>query len=388
MRSLGLVAVVATAGSASAAPMRVSGTVTSAVARWTADGSRIVTESVVHTAAGDVAVSQLGGTVDGLTMRTFPGLYILQPGMDVDVSAHGDVDLSMQPHIVVDDVVVKYAPYFVRTGPTKAGHDLYWESGCIFVTVDSDGTKEIAGDDEFPIVDASIQTWNTDCASCSYMQVKNQGKSAQPMEVGNDGINLIKFRDSSWCRPAVDDDPARCYPDAAAGITSAVYIDDGSNSRDGAIVDADIEINGVDFAISVNGTTLGTQSCDAELQNTLTHEVGHLHGLAHTCQTPNDPANTDNLGNPVPLCGGTLPTTITEATMYPFQDCGETKKETLETDDISGICDTYPTAMDPGTCSPVKPPGGGCCSASGDGSGALVLGGLVAGVLGRRRRRR
>ena len=36
--------------------------------------------------------------------------------------------------------------------------------------------------------------------------------------------------------------------------------------------------------------------------------------------------------------------------MFNFQDCGETKKETLEPDDIDAICTIYPTAKDPGTC--------------------------------------
>jgi hypothetical protein len=97
--------------------------------------------------------------------------------------------------------------------------------------------------------------------------------------------------------------------------------------RDGAIVDADIEINGVNFSISVNGVTLGVTGCDAELANTLTHELGHLHGLEHTCLATGDPQRVDGNGSAVPSCSDqNLPPAITEATMYPFQDCGETKK--------------------------------------------------------------
>jgi hypothetical protein len=55
--------------------------------------------------------------------------------------------------------------------------------------------------------------------------------------------------------------------------------------------------------------------------------------------------------------------------MYNFQECGETKKETLEPDDVAGVCGIYPTAKDPGTCEHVGD-GGGCCEASvGAGSG-------------------
>jgi MYXO-CTERM domain-containing protein len=374
--------------------MALSGNVVESHSFWTSDGSRIVTEATVDTPDGPVTVSQLGGTVDGLTMRTFPGPEILQPGMMVALDAHEDTDLRKRAHVVVDGVkVLAYPEGFVRTGPTKAGHYLYWESGCVFVTMDADGTKEIPGDGEFDVIQKSIDTWNDDTASCSYLTVMNQGKKA--MEVGKDRVNLIKFRDQSWCRPAVDDDPARCYDPAAAGLTTATYVDDKSSDRDGAIVDADVEINGVDFSISVDGTTLGTQPCKSELQNTLTHELGHLHGLEHTCWLGGvDPHWVDDQGNPVPSCfpGPTdppIPAKILDATMYPQQDCGETKKATLSDDDINAICTIYPTAKDPGTCAPVASTGGGCCSASRGAdrpAGALLLAGVVAFWMRRRRK--
>jgi len=329
-----------------------------------------------------VVVSQLGGSVDGIGMITMPGPAILSPGMTVALAAHRDLDLAQQDHVVVDSVKVSaYPPSYVRTGPTKAGHPLRWESGCVFVTVDAAGTIELPGDQAFSIVDASIATWNDDTASCSYLKVQSDGRKA--LEVGNDKVNLIKFRDTTWGRPAVGNDPARNYAPAAAGITTAVYIDDSTSSRDGAIIDADIEINGVNFAISVNGQTAGNPAlCKAELQNTLTHELGHLHGLEHPCLAPGDPQRFDNLGNPVPSCSQPLlPPTITEATMYNFQDCGETKKETLAPDDIQAICDVYPTNTDPHTCEAVPPSSAGCCSVSGHGADRPEVSFLLAGAV-------
>jgi hypothetical protein len=364
----------------------IQGDVTDVQSRWTADHSRIVTESVVMTAQGPVTVSQLGGSVAGFGMISMPGDPILQLGAHAAISAHVANDLLGVAHVVVDHAAMTglAQPDFVRTGPTKAGHYLFWESGCIFATPDADGTKEIAGSDEFPIISTSIATWNTDVdtSSCSYIKIVEN--APQSLEVGNDGVNLIKFRDASWCRPAVDDDPARCYADSAAGITTATYVDDGTNPRDGAIVDADIEINGVDFAIAVAGVSLGTASCQAELQNTLTHELGHLHGLEHTCLAPGDPPRFDENGSAVPECADTTDPLILDATMYNYQDCGETKKETLTDDDIDAICSIYPLEKSPNTCVPPPPEASGCCDA---GTGSPVGFGLLGILLGTRLRK-
>jgi hypothetical protein len=371
--------------------MTIDGDVVAVTSHWTSDGSRIVTEATVRTPDGsEVVVSQLGGTVDGIGMITMPGPPQLELGMQVAVAAHSDVDLSQQEHIVLDSAkVLAYPPDYVRTGPTDNGKYLYWESGCVFVTIDDAGTTAITGDQEFPVIDASIATWNTatNTASCSYLQVMSDGRKA--LEVGNDKVNLIKFRDTSWCRPAVGNDPMRCYSAQAAGITTATYVNDKNSSRDGAMLDADIEINGVNFAISVNHQSNSTQPCMAELQNTLTHELGHLHGLEHPCLAQGDPPRTDSKGNPVPSCdslAGQLPA-ITDATMYNFQTCGETKKEDLAQDDITSICEIYPRAKDPGTCEPVgTTTKSGCCSASGRPDVSFLLAGSTALLLLRRRK--
>jgi MYXO-CTERM domain-containing protein len=398
----------------SAPMMFVEGDVVAAHSYWTEDRSRIVTEATIHTPDGrDLAVSQLGGSVDGIAMIQMPGPEILVPGMHVAVAAHGDVDLAHREHIVLDSVkVMAYPQGFVRTGPTLGGNPLHWESSCIDVTIDAAGTTAIPGDGEFPIIDAAIATWNDATSSCSSLEVMSLGRKA--LEVGNDGVNLIKMRDTTWGRPAVGNDPARMYMPQAAGITVATYVDvckdkdtggckascmdpsgrcSTTSSHDGAILDADIEINGVNFDIGVDGQSSGPPGlCIAELQNTLTHELGHLHGLEHTCLAPGDPNRVDNAGNPVPDCSTalanrTLPMNmrILEATMYNFQNCGETSKETLSDDDIQSMCAIYPASA-PLTCAA---PDGGCCSAVGDSNpeGALLMSGAVA-VLMRRRRQR
>src|SRR5690606_30111279 len=148
-------------------------------------------------------------------------------------------------------------------------------------------------------------------------------------EVGRDFVNTIKFRDDRWCRPAVDDDPERCFNAQAAGVTTVTFIDEPTDERDGEIVDADVELNNVTFRITVEGQGTGSAPCSADLANTLVHELGHLLGLEHTCRGAMDPERVDHTGAAVPLCTSTSDPVITEATMYPYQECGETKKTSL-----------------------------------------------------------
>lgn len=366
----------------------ITGEVISARGRWTQAGL-IVTDAVIRTDDGRfVPVLQAGGRAGGYGQRSWPAPPQLEVGMRATVHAPGGIVSAALVHSIDG------AP-FVRTGPTEAGNYLSWASGCVFLTVDQAGTAQLPDDDENTIVDEVVATWNSDVAACSYLTLMVDAPIATGGRIGNDGINRIVFRDELWCRPATDDMPEMCLPGGAAGLTTVTYVDDTDSSRDGEIVDADIELNGEEFAISDDGFTLGTAGCLSDLANTLTHELGHVMGLDHTCLAPSDPDKIDDQGDAVPLCSATSDPAITEATMYNFQDCGETSKASPEDDDIDAICGVYPRNEDPETCLPAGTDPPGCCSLDagnrrgGAPAGPIVLClGLTAALRAATRRRR
>ena len=379
----------------------LTGQVVSAQSRWVRGGTAIVTDSVMRLDDGrQVTVRQLGGSVDGIGMVAIPSPAVLAAGDRVTAEVAIARDLSGRESRVVQRLWMASAPEpgtsgvsggtlmpFVRTVASRTRAPLAWEANCATISFHSAGTTHVDGDGEFAEMEAVIAHWNDVIRDCSYLDLEVDGH--KDGEVGLDGTNLVIYREDRWCRPASGDDAEECYDPSAAGLTTLFFIDDNDSDRNGAILDADIELNAVDFAIARDGQTNRPGRCISEISNTFTHEVGHLMGLDHTCWAGGDRLEDDQ-GNPQMNCDpvDALPSSVTEATMYNFQDCGETKKETLEPDDVNAVCTIYPAGADPGTCDRVGTTPG-CCSTAGETGVPLgpVLGALGFGVLLLRRRR-
>ncbi|MBK9069429.1 MAG: hypothetical protein IPL79_00235 [Myxococcales bacterium] len=351
-------------------------------------GGHIATRSLIALADGtQVWLTQPGGDMSGFRTTVFPSLPLLRAGQHVEVSGlatplpSGALRLhatSLQVTLGDGDARL---PFVSNT--SSSGNRLYWAANCIYLGLDEAGTTQLAGELEFDVIQAALDTWTDATASCSYLTFIPERIGGR--EVAVDGVNLIKFRDTKWCVPATADAPEECLLPAASALTWLQSVNDPTSDRDGEIVDADIQINGVNFAIAHNGTTLGAATCQSELSNVITHELGHLLGLGHTCRLSGEEPAVDHLGNPVPLCTQTADPDLTEATMAAGQECGDVNKNTLEADDIAAICANYAAVDVPATCERANLGGKGCCSASG-GSASILLGLVVLARLRRRGR--
>ncbi len=164
-----------------------------------------------------------------------------------------------------------------------------------------------------------------------------------------------------------------------------MYVNTPGLPGDGTILDADIELNDVNYTFTIDPANAvarpGTELAD--LENTLTHELGHVQGLAHTCWdhiTATPPL--DNLGNPIPDCNDpNLPASVTDTTMYPYASMpGETSKRNLSPDDVSGVCDVYGPLAGKLGCYP-EIDGGGCSAMPPPRRGRWPLAAIAAGVL-------
>ncbi len=286
---------------------------------------------------------------------------------------------------------------YVRSRTTK-GIPVAWPGSCAQITPDSGGTPDLPNDTTFSVIMQSIGHWQTAYAGQAYLKLEYE--TPMPLEAHLDGVNTIKFRTDRWCHPNDAQQNDVCYSAQAAGITTVFFVQDGSNHA-GTILDADIELNDINFTFAVLPTTAtpNPQRPFADLDNTLTHELGHLQGLDHTCaDSATPPQEVDDSGNPPPPCDSvtSLPLAeqvkITTATMYNFAKPGEISKRMPKADDVAGIVNAYPQANDPGgACKPIDLNAykGGGCSIAGSGRRSLaaiavLLGALLALVARRR----
>lgn len=258
---------------------------------------------------------------------------------------------------------------------------LYWTEGkTITFRQNVDGNPDTPQETEFTAVTKSFATWQTQQTSCGSL-VLTEGPRTSTRYAGYDETsasneNVVLFR-QKMCNDVVpsgdqclaDDDCGNKYDCWQHAPTAIAITTTSFNPKSGLILDSDIELNAPRFLFTAVDSppcpvNMYSVSCVAtDVQNTVTHEVGHLLGLGHTSE----------LGS----------------TMAPRADPGETSKRTLDANSAKFICDVYPAGKPSKSCvikvlgdETLAAPKGGCAAVPG---GALV--GLAALVLRLRRRR-
>jgi hypothetical protein len=237
---------------------------------------------------------------------------------------------------------------YVRSRSPKSGAPFTWLTSCIVLHPDSRGSQDLTLDELDAVLQRSATNWSDRTDQCGSLRL-----TVAPMErreeVAADGRPIVVFRDKSWRRPGGNE-----HEPSAIALTTVFHVSTPGFEGDGTILDTDVELNGVyfTFVIQPSQTAARDNTHLADLENTLTHEFGHVQGLAHTCwdHLSLDPP-VDDLGDPIPDCNGPLPDSIMETTMYPYSvSDGETSKRSLTDDDVRGVCEVYPIDAPQAAC--------------------------------------
>ncbi|MEM6789690.1 MAG: matrixin family metalloprotease [Myxococcota bacterium] len=260
----------------------------------------------------------------------------------------------------------------VPATPTDCGAPLFWDGGCLTFSMQRDASAQIDFDRAERVMTEAFAAWQqADCGggTTPAIQVVNTGpvtcdEVEYNLEEGN--ANVVVFRDDVW-------------PYAGQGNTLALTTVTFSLDS-GEIFDADLEINATPQLELT--TTDDPALAEYDLPSILTHEAGHMLGIAHS-----------------PVVGATM-------TVEYFP--GDLELRSLHPDDAAAACDAYPPATTPAQCS-LEPrrgfrdacgegaddDGAGCSCRLAGGSAADRMSalpysgpGLLLWLLARRRRRR
>jgi hypothetical protein len=188
-------------------------------------------------------------------------------------------------------------------GCSSSGLQLWWATSCVGYSLDGKLTKNLP---EAPVREAIRQAFfawtDVVCgggkrASMTFSPLADStcGRSQYRADAGN--VNLLLFKDDDWTYRGIDGTLAK---------TTVTF--DGTS---GEILDADIEINS-----AYNNLSVGDAKVEYDLQSIVTHEIGHMIGLAHS----------SDFG----------------ATMFAAYDPGTTELRTLAADDLKAVCAAYP----------------------------------------------
>jgi MYXO-CTERM domain-containing protein len=214
---------------------------------------------------------------------------------------------------------------------------VYWPVVEVPWVLDDACSDDVGVDACEAAVVASFQAWQD--VSCAYLAFPYRGRMTNApigYDTGGSNLNVVKWFESDW--PGM--------PGQVALTLTTV------GCSTGQLKDADLLINGVDASFTVAPVAGEGRS---DIQNTITHEAGHVAGFAHS---------------PDP-----------ESTMFATASMDESKKRDLTTDDAQGLCDVYPLGSEPG-----GDDGCGCRAAGGGAARVPVVMLALIVVLSVRRR--
>jgi Matrixin len=198
-------------------------------------------------------------------------------------------------------------------GCETGGQPLFWSSNCVTFSAQQAGSTRhgVSAAALSRELEAAFARWlSVDCGGGAHpsIEVNDLGTVAcneVEYNTAEGNANIVMFRDDEWPHPDSTD----------AYAQTRVLFDPDT----GEIKDAEIEINGTDDPISLDG------SGGVDLASVLTHEVGHFLGLAHSLDDT--------------------------ATMRPGYMMGDEPLTTLSQDDVDGICNIYPPNRTPASTS-------------------------------------
>lgn len=193
------------------------------------------------------------------------------------------------------------------------GMPLYWECGNIDYAVCPRERDDLSFDDIVDAIETSFQSWED--VECEGEPLGLEFLLDDDPKDCDEHFRLKKDPDHDFSPDEnlfvfVEDWENYGYDPSAFALTSVWH-----NTTTGVIVGVDVELNETIGRFGICGIDPKRCRGVADIQNVVTHEIGHVLGLGHTDDE--------------------------DAVMFAESKLGDTKKRTLKEDDIEGICEIY-----------------------------------------------
>jgi hypothetical protein len=180
---------------------------------------------------------------------------------------------------------------------------------------------------------SALQAWTEVAVPCTSVALRVVSSAEAAPSVARDGVNRMVFRRERWSKNG-DPSPFLLYPPQQLAVTS-VYVSRVEQSpKLASILEADIELNAVDFSWHEEQGTPRTNT-GSDLGVIVRHEIGHALGLEHNC---NDGSAS---GSGLEYCSKASPE-VRSATMFPSWLEQNTDQRALGQDERHALCDIYP----------------------------------------------
>jgi hypothetical protein len=218
---------------------------------------------------------------------------------------------------------------------SSLGRPLRWESPCVTLYAQQDELPApLTAEVVLRAARGAARVWSRPALACTELSISARPSPEPVARASQNGRNEIVFLKDKWCRQP--DDPAQpCYDRRTLAVTTVL-----SRKEDGSIVEADIEVNAVDYRWRDLSERVGDPTAQ-DLQTVLTHELGHLIGLNHTCAEDDERRMSDHTGKEVPYCTAASPA-LRGTIMYPSHLGVAAIRRILSTDDARAACGIYP----------------------------------------------
>ena len=234
---------------------------------------------------------------------------------------------------------------------TPSGAAWHWDRPQLTLEVYAgEPGPQLTSDELVRAVSGAAAPWSQPQLTCTSVAITVEGVPEATAPVKRDGVNRVVFRRKEWCPdPRGPKEP--CYLPQVLALTT-----DQVDQKTGRILEADIEVNAVNHVWSDLVVHPGAGAFD--LQNALTHEVGHVIGFAHSCHLmTTEPEMVDDQGRPVVLCSEAGPDALTSTMVADIRE-GDLERRTLTDDDQRGVCEVYPRGIVRGATQGEAPSGG------------------------------